>query len=215
MEILDITLPLSNQTPVWVGDKGVTIQQVAFRERASDFNISRVEFGVHAGTHIDSPFHLSTQGYTVDKIPLDTLVGPATVLAIPPEFNVINSKALSSSGFKSGMDRIILKTHNTRFWVDDPTVFHGDFIGINSEGADFLVHQGVKLVGIDYFSASPISDLVRPHEILLGAGVVILENAYLVDVNPGDYDLICLPLKLIGTDGAPVRAILTPRKIQS
>lgn len=209
MEILDITLPLSNQTPVWEGDKGITIRQVAFRERSSDFNISRVEFGVHAGTHIDSPYHLSSQGYTVDKIPLDTLVGPAAVLEISSDVKFINPEALLSCGFKSGMDRIILKTQNTRFWVDDPTGFHGDFIGINSEGAEFMVDQGVKLVGIDYFSASPMSDLVRPHEILLGAGVVILENAYLVDVNPGDYHLTCLPLKLMGTDGAPVRAILT------
>jgi len=209
MEIIDITLPLSNQTPVWEGDRGITIQQVAFREKSSDFNISRVEFGVHAGTHIDSPFHLSSQGYTVDKIPLETLVGPATVLEISPEFSVINSVALKSSGFRSGMDRVILKTGNTRFWVDDPYSFHGEYIGIDSEGADYLVDQKVKLVGIDYFSASPISDLVRPHEILLGAGVVILENAYLVDIHPGDYNLICLPLKLMGTDGAPVRAILT------
>lgn len=209
MEIFDITLPLSNQTPVWEGDKGITIKQVAFREKSSDFNISRVEFGVHAGTHIDSPFHLSSQGYTVDKIPLEMLIGSATVMEIPSRFAVINSEALLSCGFKSGMDRIILKTQNTRFWIDDPHGFHGDFIGINSEGADFLVNQGVKLVGIDYFSASPINDLVRPHEILLSAGVVILENAYLVDVDHGDYNLICLPLKLMGTDGAPVRAILT------
>jgi arylformamidase len=122
---------------------------------------------------------------------------------------VINSEALLASGFNSGVERLILKTQNTEYWIRDPYGFHGDYIGIDTEGAEFLVSQGVKLVGVDYFSASPMNDLVRPHEILLEAGVVILENAYLVDVLAGEYQLVCLPLKLQGTDGAPVRAILT------
>jgi arylformamidase len=209
MEIIDITIPLSQQTPVWEGDKGITIKQHAFKGEASDFNISRIEMGVHAGTHIDSPFHLFNHGTTVDKIPLEVLIGRATVLEISSNWTVINSEALLSSGFQSGVERIILKTRNTEYWIRDPYGFHGEYIGIDTEGAEFLVSQDVKLVGVDYFSASPISDLVRPHEILLEAGIVILENAYLVDVLPGEYQLTCLPLKLQGTDGAPVRAILT------
>ncbi len=209
MEIIDISIPLSNQTPVWEGDEGISIEQVAFKGKASDFNISRIEMGVHAGTHIDSPFHLNSQGYTVDKIPLETLIGPVSILEISPEWPAINSEALKASGFKPGIERIILKTRNTRYWIDDPYGFHGEFLGINTEGAKYLAGQGIKLVGIDYFSASPKHDLVTPHEILLEAGIVILENAYLVDVEPGEYNLLCLPLKLLGTDGAPVRAVLT------
>lgn len=209
MEIIDITIPLSPRTPVWEGDKGITIKQDVFKGDASDFNISRVEMGVHAGTHIDSPFHLYNHGSTVDEIPLEVLIGPATVVEIPSDRTIINSEALLSNGFKPGVERLILKTCNTEYWTQDPYRFHKEYIGIDTEGAEFLVSQGVKLVGIDYFSASPMSDLVRPHEILLEAGVVILENAYLMDVLPGEYQLICLPLKLQGTDGAPVRAILT------
>jgi len=208
MEIIDITLPLTTSLPVWEGDQGISIQQTTFKGEASDFNISRIEMGVHAGTHIDSPFHLFNAGYTVDEIPLDVLIGTATVLEISSKWEVINSKTLLKSGFKPGIERLILKTRNTEYWIRDPHGFQGEYVGINSEGAEFLVGQGVKLIGIDYFSASPISDLVRPHEILLEAGVVILENAYLVDVAPGDYQFVCLPLKLQGTDGAPVRAIL-------
>lgn len=209
MQIIDITIPLSNQTPVWEGDQGVTIRQVAFKEQGSDFNVSRTEFGVHAGTHIDAPFHLFSAGYTVDKIPLETLIGDVSVLQIRPSFEVINTNTLKESGFKPGTKRLILKTRNTNYWVNDPYGFNRDFIGIDSDGAEYLVEQGVQLVGMDYFSASPMNDLKHPHEILLEAGIVIMENAYLVDVEPGDYQLICLPLKLIGTDGAPVRAILT------
>ena len=209
MEIIDITIPLTPRTPVWEGDQGITIKQNVFKSEASDFNISRIEMGVHAGTHIDSPYHLFNHGSTVDKIPLDILFGEATVLEVSSDWDVINSEALLASGFNSGVERLILKTQNTEYWIRDPYGFHGDYIGIDTEGAEFLVSQGVKLVGVDYFSASPMNDLVRPHEILLEAGVVILENAYLVDVLAGEYQLVCLPLKLQGTDGAPVRAILT------
>lgn len=209
MEIIDITIPLTPRTPVWEGDQGITIKQDIFKGEASDFNITRIEMGVHAGTHIDSPFHLFNHGSTVDEIPLEVLLGKATVLEISSDREVINSEALLASGFIPGVERLILKTSNTEYWIRDPYGFHGEYIGIDTEGAEFLVSQGVKLIGVDYFSASPKSDLVRPHEILLEAGVVILENAYLADVLPGDYQLICLPLKLQGTDGAPVRAILT------
>jgi len=209
MEIIDITIPLTSRTPVWEGDQGITIKQDVFKGEVSDFNISRIEMGVHAGTHIDSPFHLFNHGRTVDEIPLEVLIGKATVLVISSDRKVINSEALIASGFNPGVERLILKTRNTEYWIHDPNGFHGEYIGIDTEGAEFLVSQGVKLVGVDYFSASPMNDLVRPHEILLEAGVVILENAYLVDVLAGEYQLVCLPLKLQGTDGAPVRAILT------
>lgn len=208
MQIIDITLPLSNQTPVWEGDRGVTIQQTAVIGEGSDFNVSRAELGVHTGTHIDAPYHLFNQGYTVDEIPLEVLIGEVEVLQIPSDFKVIDSQALKSSGFKPGTQRVIFKTSNTRYWIDDPLQFHRDFIGINSDGAEFLAEQRLKLVGMDYFSASPVNELVRPHQILLEAGIVILENAILVDVEPGAFQLICLPIKLTGTDGAPVRAIL-------
>ena len=209
MQIIDITIPLSEKTPVWEGDQGVKIRQVSFTDNGADFNISRTEFGVHAGTHIDAPFHLFSQGKTVDTIPLDILIGDAVVLKIDPSYDVIDVKTLQACGFLPGTQRLILKTRNTDYWVNDPYGFNRDFMGINTDGAEYLVEQEVQLVGIDYFSASPISDLKKPHEIMLEAGIVILENTYLVNVKPGAYHLICLPLKLIGTDGAPVRAVLT------
>ena len=208
MKIIDITLPLSNQTPVWEGDEGLSIRQVAFLSKGSDFNISRAEFGVHAGTHIDAPFHLFNHGYTVDKIPLDKLVGPVQVLRIDDSVEVITSEILVASGFKKGTQRLLLKTKNSEYWIKDPHRFNRDYVAIDSGAAVFLVGKGVTFIGIDYFSISPFNNLKAPHQILLRAGIVILENAYLVNVKPGTYRLICLPLNLIGTEGAPVRAVL-------
>ena len=209
MKIIDITLPLSNQTLVWEGDKGITVEQIAFIKKGSDFNISRAEFGVHAGTHIDAPFHLDNQGYSVDKIPFDKLVGKIQVLQIDESINLITKEVLLRSGFKKGTERLLLKTKNTRNWIENPHQFIRDYAAIDSNTAAFLVEAGIKFVGIDYFSISAYDDLKTPHLILLNAGIVILENAYLVNVEAGEYNLFCLPLYLIGTDGAPVRAILT------
>jgi arylformamidase len=209
MKIFDITLPLSNQTLVWEGDKGITIEQIEFISRGSDFNISRAEFGVHAGTHIDAPFHLHDKGYSVDKIPLDTLIGKIQVLKIDDSVDLITKENLLDSGFQPVIERLMLKTRNTKKWFNSSHKFDRDYAAIDSSAATFLAEAGMKFVGIDYLSISPYDDLKTPHQILLNAGIVILENAYLVSVEAGEYNLFCLPLNLVGTDGAPVRAILT------
>jgi len=208
MKIFDITLPLSNQTLVWEGDKGITIEQIAFIKNGSDFNISRAEFGVHTGTHVDAPFHVDDQGNTVDKIPIDKLVGKVQVLQIDNSIDLITKEILLESGFLHGTERLLLKTKNTQKWINSSSQFDHNYAAIDSTAATFLAGAGIKFVGIDYLSISPYNDLKVPHQILLKAGIVILENAYLVDVEPGEYTLFCLPLNLIGTDGAPVRAIL-------
>jgi len=209
MKIIDITLPLSNETLVWEGDKEITIEQVAFINKGSDFNVSRVEFGVHAGTHIDAPYHLDDQGYSVEKIPFDKLVGKIQVLQIDDSIDLITKEVLLGSGFQEGTERLLLKTKNTQNWIKNDLCFDRDYVAINSTAATFLAGAGIKFVGIDYLSISPYNDLKIPHQILLKAGIVILENAYLANVEVGEYTLFCLPLNLVGTDGAPVRAILT------
>ncbi len=209
MKIFDITLPLSNQTLVWEGDKGITIEQVEFINKGSDFNVSNAEFGVHAGTHIDAPYHLDDNGYSVDKIPLYKLVGKIQVLKIDDSIDLITKEILLESGFLPGTERLLLKTRNTKKWFNSSHQFDRDYAAIDSTAATFLAEAGIIFVGIDYLSISPYDDLKAPHQILLNAGIVILENAYLVSVDAGEYNLFCLPLNLVGTDGAPVRAILT------
>ncbi len=208
MRIIDISIPLSRKTPVWEGDKGISIHRVALIENGCDFNVSRIELGVHAGTHIDAPFHVFKNGNTVDQIPLDTLIGNVQVVEIPDGISVIDKNCLMNLNFQDGIDRILFKTSNSIYWETDPFSFKKEYVAINSEGAKYITDMDLRLVGMDYFSVSSYDDLKQPHLTLLDRGIVLLENIDLRNVVPEIYKLICLPLKIIDTDGAPVRAVL-------
>ena len=208
MNIIDISIPLSEKTPVWEGAKGISVSHVAKIEEGSDFNVSRIELGVHAGTHIDAPFHVFENGNTVDQISLDALIGSVQVVEIPDGISVIDKNCLTNLNFRDGIERILLKTSNSIYWETDPFSFNKEYVAINSEGAKYLADMDLKLIGVDYFSVSSYDDLKQPHLILLDRGIVLLENIDLRQVVPEMYKLICLPLKIIGTDGAPVRAVL-------
>ena len=208
MNIIDITIPLSDKTPVWEGEKGITIKFVDRIDDTSDFNVSRIELGVHAGTHVDTPYYIFKNGNTADQIPLDVLIGCVQVIGIPEGISVIDKDCLMNLDIKDGVERILFKTSNSRYWVSDRYSFNRDYVALNSQGARYLVDMDLKLVGIDYFSVSVYDDLIQPHKIFLDRGVVILENIDLRQVTTGLYELICLPLKIVGTDGAPVRAVL-------
>ena len=208
MNIIDITIPLSDKTPVWEGEKGITIKFVDRIDDTSDFNVSRIELGVHAGTHVDTPYYIFKNGNTADQIPLDVLIGCVQVIGIPEGISVIDKDCLMNLDIKDGVERILFKTSNSRYWVSDRYSFNRDYVALNSQGARYLVDMDLKLVGIDYFSVSVYDDLIQPHKIFLDRDVVILENIDLRQVTMGLYELICLPLKIVGTDGAPVRAVL-------
>jgi len=208
MNVIDISIPISNNTPVWEGDKGISITRVESIGKESKFNVSRIEMGVHAGTHIDAPFHVLNGGITVDQIHLDVLVGRTQIIEIPRSISVIDDDCLKGLNFSNGIKRVLFKTRNSTLWETDPFSFRRDYVGINEAGARFLSNLSLKLVGLDYFSISIFSDLIRPHELLLQKGVVVLENINLNGVTPGIYQLFCLPIKIMNTDGAPVRAIL-------
>jgi len=208
MNIIDISIPLSEKTPVWEGYKGISVPRVAKIEEGSDFNVSRIELGVHAGTHIDAPYHVFKNGSTVDQIPLGNLIGRVQVVEIPDGISVINKNCLMNLDFQDGIDRILFKTSNSIYWETDPFSFNKEYVAINSEGAEYLANMDLRLVGVDYFSVSSYDDLKQPHLILLKRGIILLENIDLRQVVPEIYQLICLPLKIIDTDGAPVRAVL-------
>jgi len=208
MKIMDISIPLNPDTPVWQGDNGVLFTNDYSIREGSVFNVSSIHMGIHSGTHIDAPYHMIDSAITVDQIPLEALVGRAQVVEIPDHVNVITSEVLDSVAIDSDCPRILFKTSNSKYWVNDPLQFNPEFVALDSSAAQYLVRKGVILAGIDYFSISPFDDLIKPHFILLEAGVVILETINLSEVLPGYYSLICLPLKLTGVDGAPVRAIL-------
>lgn len=207
MRTYDITLTISPNLPTWPDDPGVKLERVKKIEDGSYKNVSRVDMGVHTGTHVDAPYHFLSDGTTVDKLNLSLLTGRAYVLHLP-EVEVITAAVLEEAQIPPRTRRVLFKTRNSDFWVDEKPDFQADFVGLTEDGAEYLVRRGVKLVGVDYLSVAPYNKSRPTHEKLLGAGVVIVEGLDLSEVSQGRYTLYCLPLKLANSDGAPARAIL-------
>ena len=194
--------------PVWPGDPPVVLEQISSMDRGAHDNVSQLGMSVHAGTHVDAPHHFLNDGRTVETLSLDILTGPACVVHIPDEVKVISAAVLQAAGIPKGTQRLLLKTSNSALWKKVPWKFETTFVAIDAGGADWLVQVGVRLVGVDYLSVSPYKNSIPTHQKLLRAGVIILEGLDLSAVSPGPYELYCLPIKLVGSDGAPARAIL-------
>jgi arylformamidase len=176
-------------------------------EEGSNANVSRVDMGVHTGTHVDAPFHFLQDGSTVDKLDLSLLAGRAYVLHLP-DVELITASVLEEAQIPPRTRRVLFKTRNSDYWAEGITDFQTEFVGLSEDGADYLVRRGVKLVGIDYLSIAPYKQSRPTHEKLLNGGVVIVEGLDLGEVSQGRYTIYCLPLKLANSDGAPARAIL-------
>jgi arylformamidase len=173
-------------------------------DRGDMGNNSSIHMGIHTGTHMDAPKHVIADGKTIDRIPLSDAIGPARVIEINDNA-AVKAEELKQYKFKQG-ERILFKTKNSeRCWKTD--AFIPDFVYIAEDAAQLLANSGVKLVGIDYLS---VGGPPMTHKILLGAGIWLLEGLNLSTVNPGNYNLICLPLKIMQTEGSPVRAVLQP-----
>lgn len=208
MKIIDISLTTSSKMVTWPGDPGVTLEQVKKIVDGANSNVSMLEMGVHTGTHVDAPIHFLSNGTGIDRIPLDILIGLAQVIQIADKVDCITAEVIEHVGLMPGVERVIFKTRNSDIWRQDEVSFYTDFVAISSDGAQYLVDKKIKLIGIDYLSIAPYHRSRPTHEILLRAGVVIVEGLLLTDVQPGMYNLYCLPVKLGGSDGAPARAIL-------
>ncbi|MDT4897318.1 MAG: arylformamidase [Acidobacteriota bacterium] len=210
MRIYDVSVPISAATPTYPGDPGVEIRQWAAIANGDSANISLLHFGAHTATHVDAPAHFIEGASKVDAMPLDALVGTARVIHIPDDVDAITASHLSAQSIE-GATRVLFKTRNSAFWPETARGFRQDFTYIAPDAAHALTSSGVRLVGIDYLSVENFkSERHETHEILLLNGVVIVEGLDLSEVAAGDYELICLPLKIAGGtgDGAPARTIL-------
>jgi arylformamidase len=207
MHIYDVSLPISPELPTWPGDPTITIERVSKMEKGEVVNVTRLAIGAHTGTHIDAPWHFLKNGSLVEDISLKVLTGRVYVLELP-SVDLITAKVLEEAEIPPRTRRIIFKTTNSQLWHRTPPRFHTDFVAVSADGAQYLVNRGVKLIGIDYFSIAPFDNLVDTHQILLQAGTVIVEGLDMTEVSQGRYTLYCLPLNLIGVEGAPARAIL-------
>jgi len=208
MKIYDISLPLSSAMPVWPGDPSILIEQVESMEKGADYNLTRVAASVHSGTHVDAPRHFICNGIPVDQLSLDVLTGPCAVAQLPDSAPAITVETLESLFLPEGTIRLLFRTRNSLLWARGESRFQEDFVAITESGARWLVDRGVLLVGIDYLSVAPFLDSTPTHQVLLGAGVIVIEGLDLSSVPQGVYDLYCLPLKLRDAEGAPARAIL-------
>ncbi len=210
MKIYDVSVPISENTPVYEGDPKVEIEAGHAIARGDAANVSKLCFGAHTATHVDAPNHFIEGTGKVDALPLDVLIGRARVVELPKDVMAIEVLHVSGANLQ-GVDRVLFKTRNSDFWNDTTQGFRKDFTYIAPEAAEELVNLGIKLVGIDYLSVEKFgSEDFGTHLALLGAKVIIIEGLDLREVSAGDYELICLPMKIAGGtgDGAPARTVL-------
>jgi len=207
MEFIDITVGIINDMLVWPGDQPAKIGWESQIVDGAISNVSSIQIGAHVGTHIDMPLHFFDGGANLDSLDLSVMIGRATVVEVPDEKRSIDAGFLDSLELEV-VTRVLFKTSNSRLWDDVFHEFKVDYVALEPDAAQWLVEHGCRLVGIDYLSIAPYEDSVAPHEILLSNNVVILETLDLHAAQPGEYQLICLPLKLISREAAPARAIL-------
>ncbi len=206
MKIYDITVPISAELPVYPGDPSIQLERVMSLEKGDIANVTRLCCSTHIGTHVDPPSHFIAGAMTLDELPLETLIGTARVVDVG-DVPAIDAAVLNHCDL-NGATRVLFKTRNSSFWPEADK-FQEDFVYIEPDAARRLVELGVRLVGIDYLSVEKFNfDQPTTHLVLLGANVVVVEGLALRNVPPGDYELLCLPLKIKDGDGSPARVVL-------
>ncbi|CAN5390868.1 cyclase family protein [soil metagenome] len=206
---IDISITLANGLLVWPGDPEFNIQLISSIEKGDETNISALSLCAHSGTHVDAPLHYIANGDDVTKIPVDKLIGNARVISILHEEAITKDELLLHS-IKKG-DRLLFKTNNSNEnWTDKP--FRENFIALQPDAAELLAETEVALVGIDYISIAGYHYGTIVHQLLLQANICIVEGLLLNTIEPGNYEMICLPLKIAGADGSPARVLI--RKYQ-
>jgi arylformamidase len=206
MEAFDISMPLRPGMIIYPGDAPLRIERSHSIARGDAYNLTRLQLGAHAGTHVDAPLHFIEGAADVTALPLGALIGDAQVIDATAVTTDIDAATLQRLDIPPYARRLLFKTPNSLLW--DRPDFSTDFIGITADAARLLVSKGMELVGMDYLSIAPNSDPASTHRVFLEAGVVVLEGIDLRHVHPGEYELVCLPLRIPGSDGAPARAVL-------
>jgi arylformamidase len=207
--VIDVSLAIGPDLLVWPGNPGVVIEPASRISRGDSSNVSEVRLGSHTGTHIDPPFHFIDDGVTAEDLPLDVMMGEATVADLRGTAGPIGPDELAGLSLGGEVTRLLLRTDNSALWAADPRAFPDDYVCLSPDGARWVVDNGIRLIGIDFLSIEVRGAPGHPtHRTLLEAGVVILEGLDLSGVAPGGYTLVCFPLKIAGGDGAPTRAVL-------
>lgn len=209
MRWIDVSVAIRDGMVHWPDDPPVVVEATLDTAEGAPANVSRIALGVHTATHMDAPRHFRPGATAIDELPFEAGVGPARVIAIrDPER--ITVAELEPHGITAG-ERILFRTANSpRAWRS--AEFVEDAVHLTVEAARWLAAKQVRTIGIDYLSVGGFTagNGAAVHGPLLAAGVAIIEGLDLSDVPPGPCDLVCLPLKLAGGDGAPARAFVRP-----
>ena len=208
MKIYDVTVPISENVPVYEGDPKVKINVAASLAKGDAANVTQLCFGAHTATHVDAPNHFIEGTRKVAELDLEKFIGRCRVVELDAEVLEIEPKHVENL---ETIERVLFKTRNSAFWNDPGAGFRTDFTYISTEAARLLVEKNIKLVGIDYLSVEKFgSEDFATHITFLEKEVAIIEGLDLREVPAGDYELICLPLKIISEtgDGAPARTVL-------
>jgi arylformamidase len=204
---IDVSIPLRNGMSGWPGDAEFTRTLTHSMAAGAANNLSQLSTSAHAGTHMDAPLHFIAGAAAIDTMPIDAVVGRARVIQIR-DAEAIHTQELEAHALQPG-DRVLFRTRNSERRLAEHE-FATDFVYISPDAARYLVERGVRTVGVDYLSVGAFREESgrETHRVLLGAGIWVIEGLNLADVEPGEYELICLPLRLVGSDGAPARAVL-------
>ena len=210
-EWIDISLTLKSNMVHWPTDHPFSIERVRDMDEGDTVNLSKITLGAHSGTHVDAPVHFIKGAKGVDQISIDSLIGPARIIEIT-DAATIKEKELAGHGIKKG-ERILLRTRNSISKILYNDAFAEDFVYMEKDAVEFLVTRGIKTLGVDYLSVGGYKkDGPDVHRMLLGAGILIIEGLDLTEALPGSYYMICLPMKILDSDGAPARAIVKRAK---
>ena len=205
MKLIDVSVPLDGRLPTYPHNTPFSLEPIKRIARGDSSNVSTLHMSAHTGTHVDAPRHFFDEGPGTESLPLELLIGRARVIEVTSRAGVA-AKDLDATDFSDDI-RVLIKTLNSRLW--GAPEFHEDYVGVLESGAKHLVEQGIKVVGVDYLSVEKFHNPGAPaHHILLGAGTIVIEGLDLRGVEPGVYEMFCLPLRVVGSDGAPARVVL-------
>jgi len=206
MKLIDVSVPLDAATlPTYPNNTPFSLEPVKRVARGDSSNVSTLHMSAHTGTHVDAPRHFFDDGAGTEALPLEMLLGRTRVIEVTSRTGIA-VEDLRNVDLAEDV-RLLIKTHNSRLWGSPE--FHADYVGVTESAARHLVEHGIKVLGVDYLSVEKFRTPGAPaHHALLGAGTIVIEGLNLMEVDPGVYEMICLPLRIVGADGAPARVLL-------
>lgn len=204
MKIYDCSRTIKEGMTLYPGDRPPKLIWIRTPNERWSISQTEIEMGMHNGTHIDTPLHFIPGGKTLDDVPLDRFIGPCRLIEVDNKKGAITVDDIAPHGPKEG-EILLFKTANSS--ASEDASFSADYVTFDRSAAQYLAECGVKTVGLDYLSVDNAKNFGN-HDILLGAGICLIESLYFRDVPPGRYFLSALPLKVAGAEASPVRAVL-------